>query len=234
MGQNRPGTVPPRRVEAKLLKALGASVKNSAENLDRVECPGSDTIRAIATRDLSIPDFDDLVDHIAMCAPCLDEYQQERRRYRSRRLAVAGLGSAALILLASFGAYLEVRRLHPTVPIAKTVQTAASAVTLDYTQWTAERSGSSRAANRQPPKAAHGLLSLTLELPIGTEDGEYTATCRSETGGFVADGGGAALWKGRAEELEVILDLRGAAAGNYILELRSPSGTVRKYPLTLE
>src|SRR6516164_7691384 len=99
MDDNRTGAPLPHRAESRLVKAATEAVKNTCANPDRIDCPDSDAIQAIAARRFSFPGFDDTVDHIAMCAPCLDEYNRRRRQDRARRRRRWAVGFAALVLL---------------------------------------------------------------------------------------------------------------------------------------
>ena len=92
MNDNRAGALPPHRAESRLIKAASDAVRNHCAKPDRTDCPDSEAIHAVVVRQVAYPGFDDTVDHIAMCAPCLDEYNGRRRDYRVRRRASMGSG----------------------------------------------------------------------------------------------------------------------------------------------
>ena len=110
MDDNRTGSLPPRRVESRLVKAATDAVKSTCANADRIDCPDTQAIQAVVARQLSYPNFDDTVDHIAMCAPCLDEYNRRRQQYRVRRRRRWVVGFAALGVMA---VYFPTRRCLP-------------------------------------------------------------------------------------------------------------------------
>ena len=48
MDDNRSGSLPPHRAEKRLVKAVSDAVKQNCANPDRIDCPGSEAIEAIA------------------------------------------------------------------------------------------------------------------------------------------------------------------------------------------
>jgi hypothetical protein len=234
MGDSRTGSFPPRRAESRLVKALSDSIKEKGANPDHIDCPDSDTIQAIASRRLSHPNFDDTVDHIAMCAPCLEEYNHRRREYRIRRRRPWVVGFAALLVLGIFWTYHLSRQRSPKDQFAQGTRPILLAATLDYSDWTAERSSSPSPSKRETPRVARGRLALTLILPIGTEDGPYTVRLRSASGEIVAQANGIVTWTGGAEKLVTNLDLTPLSAGAYYISVQSADASLRTYPILLE
>lgn len=234
MRDSRTGSSPPRRAESRLVKAVSDSIKARAANPDRIDCPDSETIQAIAARRLSHPNFDDTVDHIAMCAPCLEEYNRRRREYRIRRRHPWIVGFAALLVLGIFWTYQLSRQHSPKNQFSQKMPAPLLAATLDYSEWTAERSASPSPSKRETPRVARGRLALTLILPIGTEDGRYTIQIQSASGEIVAQTSGIASWTGGAEKLITNLDLTPLSAGAYTIAIQSADASQRTYPLLLE
>jgi hypothetical protein len=99
-------------------------------------------------------------------------------------------------------------------------------VILDLRDSSVDRSGD--AQNVAPSKTlTRDNLDLTIELPIGTEDGEYLLELRPSGDGAATRATGAAAWNGTAEVIRTHLDLRGVAAGEYTLVVQKrgdPSG----------
>jgi len=189
----------------------------------------------VVLRKLSHPNFDDIVDHIAMCAPCLEECNRRRRRYRFQRHCRRVAGVAALLLL---GLLLwrnyPSRHQLPKEQVAKQTLMPLVAAALDYSAWTAERSASRLPQNPEAPRLARERLALTLLLPIGTEDGSYSVQILSASGEIVAHATGIATWTGGAEKLNINLDLTALSAGAYTIAIRPADGSPRTYPLMLE
>ena len=233
MNENRTGSFPPHRAETRLVRAASDAVKRSYANPDRIDCPSSEAIEAVVVRRFSHPDFDDTVDHIAMCAPCLEAYSRRRQRHRLRQRSVWAAGFAALLLLGLVWTYLN-REHRPEHEVAKRTPTPPVVATLDYSSWTAERSASSSAPKHETPKVARVRLALTLLLPIGTEDGPYDVRVLSASGKVVAEASGVARWTGKAERLDINLDLSRLPPAAYTLAIQSPGTSERAYPVLLE
>lgn len=233
MDENRTGSFPPHRTEDRLVRAVSDAVKHSYANPDRLDCPSSEAIEAVVARRFSHPHFDDTVDHIAMCAPCLEEYNRRRHTYRVQRHGRWAAPFAALVILGLLWTYLH-REHRPTNEIAKKEPTPLTAATLDYSNWTAERSVSGQASKRETPRVSRAQLALTLVLPIGTEDGSYEVQIRSTSGDVVARGSGIAAWSGTAEKLNLRLDLTPIPGGTYTIAIRHADASERTYPVLLE
>lgn len=233
MDEYRTGSFPPHRTEDRLVRAVSDAVKQSYANPDRLDCPGSEAIQAVVVRRFSHPHFDDTVDHIAMCAPCLEEYNRRRHAYRVQRHSRWAAAFAALVILGLLWTYLH-REHRPTNEVAKETPTPLIAATLDYSNWTTERSASRPPSKREAPRVARARLALTLVLPIGTEDGSYDVQIRSASGKVVARGSGTAAWNDAAETLNVRLDLTTISGGAYTIAIRHADDSERTYPVLLE
>ena len=213
---------------------IGEATSRDCLNPERIDCPSSDAVNAVVVRRLSLPDFDNVVDHIATCAPCLDEYNRLRHRYRLRKAGAVVLACAGLLFLGIFWNHGRLKQHRPNEPIAKEVPAPVLAATLDYANWTAERSEQSRSRPAETPHLTRASLDLTIKLPIGTEDGIYTVQFRSERGKLVAEAVGAAAWNGTAETLKIRTDLRNVPAGTYAVTIRAANSSLRLYAVVLE
>jgi hypothetical protein len=225
-------SLPARRTEKRLVKMAGEAARRDFPNPERIGCPGSDAVDAVVGRHLSFPDFDNIVDHIATCAPCFAEYNRKRHRHRLRNAGAVVLACAGLLILGLFWRHGPAKQ-QPKEPVAQEAPAAVLAATLDYTNWTAERSEQSRLPAKTP-HLTRGLLDLTIKLPIGTEDGAYTVQFRSNNNEPVAEAIGSATWDGAAEALKVRTDLRNVPTGTYTVAIRSASSSSRLYPVDLE
>src|SRR5262245_48814228 len=97
-----------RREDRALLKALRAVVLTQFPNADRKDCPGTLTLRAIATRRISM--FDSAHEHVGSCSPCFSELTEIRETIHRRRLWTTGTASAAAVVLAMLIAYFAFLR----------------------------------------------------------------------------------------------------------------------------
>src|SRR5580658_7211921 len=130
-----------RMKETDLLKAATEALSSDFANPERTGCPEASTLEAIAERRLSLPDIDDLVDHIATCSPCFTAYNVYRKQhcYHCNRRRYAGiLAVLAVVITASFfGRKILSPALRPPVPISGVAPLTA---VLDFHERTSERS----------------------------------------------------------------------------------------------
>jgi len=222
-----------RREEERLLDLARRTVGSEFPNPERAECPGTQALKALARRRLSKLKTDEIIDHIASCAPCFVEYNRYRREHWQR--TIVGLISGCAVLAIAIGLLLHFSGVRfPRQPATQTAQARARAVILDLRDSSVERSGDAR--NVAPPKTlTREDLDLTIELPIGTEDGEYLLELRPSGDGAATRATGAATWNGTAEVLRTHLDLRGVAAGGYSLIIQKQGDTSgRTYRVIVE
>jgi hypothetical protein len=168
-----------------------------------------------------------------MCAPCLEEYNRRRQAHRVQKHSRWAAAFAALVILGLLWTYLH-REHRPTNEVVKKTPTPLIAATLDYSNWTTERSALPPQKKREAPRLARARLALTLVLPIGTEDGSYEVLIRSASGDVVARASGTAAWSGAAEKLSISVDLAPIPAGIYTMAIRHADASERTYPVLLE
>ncbi len=225
-----------KREERALLKVAGEAIKSDFSNPQRLNCPQSATLQQIARRRLTSPDTEDLIDHIAMCAPCFAEYNRQRRLHLLRRRG--GLGLACLCLLVTAGLAWHVGERPPTVakkaPVSQTPAVAPVVAVLDLQSATTQRSAEPGREMSPPPHLIRGLLNLTIKLPIGTEDGAYDVQFRTLQGEPVVISTGQASWDGDVERLVTRVDLRGLPKGEHVLALRTGNFSWRTYRVFLD
>jgi hypothetical protein len=226
--------LPSRQVEKRLIKMAGDAIREHCPNPERNGCPGSGAVGAVVGRRLKFPDFDDIVDHIATCAPCFEEYNRQRQRHRLRNAGAVILGCAGLLVLGLFWKHGPAEHPYARESAAKQAPSPVLTATLDYRNWTTERSEPSRPRPTEPPHLLRARLDLNIELPIGTEDGIFTVQFRTSTNESVAEATGTATWDGTAEALKIRADLRGVPAGRYTVAIQSRNSSVRLYPVVLE
>ena len=180
MGDKHERGLSARRAERRLVKMAGEAARRDFPNPERIDCPNSDAVNAVVVRRLSFPDFDNVVDHIATCAPCFEEYNRRRHRYRLRNAGAIVLACAGLLILGLFWKHGPVKQHGTQGAAAKEAPTPVLTATLDYTNWTAQRSEQSRPGTVETPHLTRAQLDLSIKLPIGTEDGVYTVQFRSK------------------------------------------------------
>jgi hypothetical protein len=225
-----------RQSERHLIRVATEAIKTDFPNPERLGCPESTTLRAIAQRHLSGPDTEDDIDHIATCAPCFDEYNRHRRRHLLlRRGRFALICAAGVVAIGSAWHFGRMNRVPEKQPVAQQALDPVLAATLDFSNRTVERSGE---VQRKPePKTPHlrrAVLKLTIRLPIGTEDGAYSVQFWTGDDQPVATATGNAVWDGSAETLNTTIDLRNLAPGEYTLAIRNARWSWSTYRVFLD
>jgi hypothetical protein len=223
-----------RREERKILELASEYVRSGFPNPERLGCPGSEALKSIAGRHLKFPEAEDIVDHIATCSPCFLEYHAIRRRSRRRLVG----GTALFCVLGLLLTVLIWRFATPARPrneiVAQIPPTALKSV-LDFRNRTAERSDRKQLPNELfAPHLRRAQLDLSIELPVGTEDGLYSVQFRNQVGQSVVNATGTAAWDGVAETLAVAVDLRNLPPGDYVLAVRSGTSAWREYAVVLD
>lgn len=234
MADERTRGLPTHRTEKRLVRMAGEAAMRDCPNPERIGCPNSAAVDAVVGRHLSYPDFDNLVDHIATCAPCFEEYNRQRRHYRLRRTGAVVLGCGGLLILGLYWKHGPEKQRAPQEIVAKEAPAPVLTATLDYTNWTAQRSEQARPKPAEAPHLTRGRLDLSIKLPIGTEDGVYTVQFRSNGDGPAAEATGNATWNGTSEVLKITTDLRTVPSGSYTVAILSANSSERLYPVFLE
>src|SRR5712692_552481 len=69
-------------------------------NPERVGCPGSEVLKAIALRKISMIDGAEYIDHLGCCSPCFMEYDARRRQAKhQKRLRLAALAAGIAVVI---------------------------------------------------------------------------------------------------------------------------------------
>jgi hypothetical protein len=222
-----------RQSERLLIRAATEAIKTDFPNPERLGCPESTSLIAIARRNLSGPDTEDTIDHIATCAPCLDEYNRHRRRHLLLRR-----GRFALICFAgvvAIGSAWHFGRMPQKQPVARQAPDPVLTATLDFSNRTVERSDEvQRRPEPETPHLKRAVLKLTVRLPIGTEDGAYSVEFWTGNDQPVAKATGNAVWDGSAETLISTIDRRKIAPGEYTLAIRNARWLWSTYKVLLD
>jgi hypothetical protein len=224
------------RNETDLLRVATEALPSDFPNPERLNCPEASTLQAIAGRRLSLPEVDDVVDHIATCSPCFTAYSAYRREHRSRSYRRRSAAAVIVLTVLISSWYLGRKALSPTQRSPQQISevTPLTAV-LDFRNSTAERSDQTPLP--RPQEALHlrrSLLNLQIQLPLGTEDGSYALQFRNNTGGIAAESTGTAKWDGTTETLSARIDLRTVEPGQYTLALRKGAASWRQYSVFVD
>jgi hypothetical protein len=103
MSLQKPIKLISREDEKEMLRAGEELFRNEFPNPERLGCPGSEALRALAFRSQSLvlSDRSQYLDHMTCCSPCFSEFSAyvDQSRHR-KRLALIGLCAALLLTLA--------------------------------------------------------------------------------------------------------------------------------------
>ena len=224
-----------RREERRLIESALNAVTSDFPNPERLGCPESSAVMAIAQGRLSSPETEDVIDHIATCSPCFLEFSQHRRRQRIRVITKVALASAAgLILIAGLWRFGPAHVGYRQPPMAKEMVKAPLSATLDFRNRTVQRSESAEPYNRNAPHLTRVLVNLAIKLPIGVEDGVYQVELRTRSSQTILSSPGTAAWHEGAETLTTTLDCRSVIPGEYTFAIRKGASAWRLYPVIFD
>lgn len=241
MDSNEPLRSLSRRQERNLLKAAASVAGSEFESPSRESCPDHRTLRLLASRDPSVEESPELIDHIGTCSPCFLEYS----RYRSRHKLCIRLYYAipSIFLVAGLAAW-SLGALSPRAPM-RIEQAAAPpnapepvpelSMTLDLRTRAVPR-GEDRSSRALPPlpQLKRARLVISIQLPVGSEDGHYEASLIDAAGNVRASAKGTATLQRFIEILPIQLDLTELSAGTYTLRLRRDQAPWRDFGVRLE
>jgi len=220
---NGPDKAFSRRQEKSLLRIAAQITRSSFDSPQRIGCPKSQTLELLAQRSPSVAESPDLIDHIATCSPCFNEYSRYRTAHKRRVAIWFWLASFALLALC----FLLVRaRIWPSgqAPAFKN-EIAGGAEPLEQVL-DLRLSGIARGAAPEPqgaplPRIPRGKLALSIYLPTGSEDGVYEIALINTSGRDMLTESAEAKLQNYIEVLPVSLDLTRFSAGRYELRIRS-------------
>jgi hypothetical protein len=192
-------------------------------NPDRIGCPSSDVLRALATKQRPIGDPS--YEHLTQCSPCYREFRQFQTATArpGHRKAYFATAAAVFVVFLGVGWYLvtdndghsqpaEARTTKPEAPIT------AKLLTADLRHASPTR-GSRSASQATSVKLSRDLVQLTVVLPIGAEPGRYDIRLVREPGEVVLAAAAPASIVNFATTLSVTLDLRAIEPAVYVLKL---------------
>jgi hypothetical protein len=211
--------------EEKLRKLAKELFINEYPNPERKGCPDSQTIKAVALGKLRGEQASQWRAHFATCSPCTREYATFRQEFhRAKRLQALGAIAAAVVLaviagwlaLGKFGSRGESWRQ----------------ASLDLRGHEAFRGAG--APKTEPLELARGRLELTLDLPTGSEPGDYDVQLTQGTSQPVAMASARAELADGTAVLKVRIDLGKANVGPASLLVRRPGQSWARYALLLK
>ena len=230
-----------RRQEKNLLKAAAAAARTEFDSPQRTGCPDSETLTLLARRHSSLVVLPDLIDHIGTCSPCFVEYSRYRAAHKRRIRVCYALASAAALVVLSLviarSLHIPTGHLSPSPKeIARSEVPGDRRILLDLRMKgvsrsdTPDRQGDDDASPRLP----RSRLSLSIQLPIGSEDGIYDVGLINSVGQSVLETRGEAKLQNYIVVLPVEVNLTNLAPGLYRLRLRRAQTQWNSYSILLE
>lgn len=221
--------------EEKLLRAARAYTLERFPNPTRTGCPTGDELGAIARREVPLAQIDRQVEHIATCSPCFAEYmavhEKWKRRRRNQLIALSVAAIAAFVIVGFVWLRTpEPRTNAPTLTKDGQPKEREQLATLDLRPFEVSR-GTER-PGRAPALLGRGRVTLTILLPIGSEEGDYEFEIQDEKGASKVRGSAPAARRNYVTTIATNLDLRPLNPGRFTWAIRRVGETAwHTYPL---
>jgi hypothetical protein len=213
----------PGITEEEFLGAAREYIKAAYPNPDRKGCPGRNRLTILARR--KQPPLNEELDHIATCSPCFAEYHAIRKAWKRTLALVVRIAVAAAVTAAVFSGFLFFRH-HPTfVPhlpadSAEMAKGTRQKRTIDLRSYEKVRGESAPQRSASPVTFERSSLDLTIQLPIGSEEGRYAFDLFNSNGVLQFEVLGDAVIKDYITTAQVPFDLRNLAPGRFMLTIR--------------
>ena len=218
----------PRSNNDEFLRFADSYLRDAFPNPARTGCPADQELQQLAEQPTQATAA--VTEHISCCSPCYERYaellEQQRaslrlgffgrlaRHWHIRRARLIWASAAALVLLCA-AVVLIITRSGPK-------PTAYSAFSIDLSSASPIRGTGGEPAKREI-QVPQETLELSIQLPIGSEEGAYEVSLRS---------GPNVLWSQVAQahliehvvQLKTRVDLRPFSPGKYDLTVESAGG----------
>jgi hypothetical protein len=237
---SRPDDRLSRRQERKLVEVGKRVFAEHFPNPDRIGCPSQDVLKAMAFRQPSAAGREYPVDHLTMCSPCFRQYSQYRAQAQFRAGARVALIAASIVVV--LGALLWFAVGRPGAPgfrggaqIAQQPRLPLpfQKLTLDLRPFASSR-GQAPNAGKPALVISQGRLRITLQLPVGADEGAYAVVLLGRSGQPAVSAQGQAWLLDHVTTLEIEADLRSRAPGQYTLRIGRLGSSQQDYPVTVE
>lgn len=215
-------------------------------NPNRVGCPSRDVLESLANRNAPIdaPGYE----HLRQCSPCYQEFRRLQRHSNPGKSGRSRVLVRALVAAAAVGvvlcAWLLMRTKAEDLPVRASIEHAPPVqkpvlpppelrAVLDLREFTVSR-GAAAAPRPKALTLERGLVNVTIQLPIGAEDGRYGVQLLDSEHRPVVTSTGEAGLRNYVTTFDVRLDLAVLKPGNYQLAVRRENEGWRLYPVEVE
>lgn len=204
--------------EQRILEVLSKGLSTEFPNPERVGCPGSATLQAMASHRVPLSEADKWLDHLGSCSPCFQEFTAIRSKLRTQRRFRWGGGLA--ILLAVLALFLGLR------PHRLPNETAV----LDLRPYSVSR-GEPSTSGSTSLQLERGTKHLVVDLPIGSKEGGYDLALLNDAGSERLHVAGLAQLETQVVVLRVEVNLATLPPGSYFLALRQAGLEWTRFPV---
>jgi hypothetical protein len=212
------------RDEKRILDTLGRGLLKEFPNPERTGCPGSDVLKRIAFHEMPLAEAEKWLDHLTSCSPCYGDFSQFRSAYRKRRSRTLFAIAASILIVAGVASWVLFLRQRQPV--------ATEAAVLDLRNRSVPRGTESNPAEPRL-EIGRNVSRMEVYLPLGSADGVYELSIRSQEGSPVFTGSGMAKIKEGITSLSLDVNLSSASSGLYVLQLRKVGSEWNSYPMML-
>jgi hypothetical protein len=211
--------------EKRILDLLNKGLSRDFPNPQRIGCPGTAILKSIALHKLPLAEADPWLEHFSSCSPCFHEFGEIRKQAAGqRRQTHMWLAAAAMVLLAVAG-WMWVR----SRPSGET----AAVVVLDLRGHATVRGENTPDASQPPLEIPRNAGSLTLDLPIGSNEGAYDVALFNPSGAELFRTSATAKLEDHIVVLRAGVNLAGVSPGSYFLGFRQPGLEWTRFPVRL-
>jgi hypothetical protein len=225
-----------KRDEERLIAAGRRYYSTAFPNPERVGCPGTETLEALALSKLDRATAEKWDSHISQCSPCFNEYvalqESRHRRERLRRLAVAAAIAVVLVAGLIVHHFVVGTKEQPELP-AQSGSVTYQANLLDLRNKGALR-GPESGGNESPGALPRAPLALSIYLPTGSEPGDYDVQVTQGPGQALLKTEGKATLRDQITVLDVKLDVQSLQPGPYLLWIRQSGTSWSYYPVMIK
>jgi len=224
-----------RKQDRALHNALASVVLTAFPNPERDNCPGHETLLAIARKKL--PMHDARGEHVTRCSPCFSELRGIQTDIRHQRTLLVASATAAVLIAVVMLGYVAFQMPAVERSIPGSILPTTQVEMVDLRKFSAVRSTEppTTTANAEIPRLRRGVLQLVIQLPVGADEGLYELEIRNnDDQSPLTAAQGEAKIENYVTTVRARVDTSRIPQGEYRLALRHPGFGWRSYPVMLQ